>query len=226
MAQATGSAAQLEIEAARALNLGTRAQCLRAANLWLAAADQYTKNSWTADLASALRNASRSYSCAGDQKSALSYLGRAVDLENPMASYQTLVLLDDSPLYDPATRGVAEDARFVGEVNDLLRTLNPATKTTVTSAEEAQTALEDLVGLRLATIAVRAESGRVDVDMRRYRYALTDTESGGPPWERITTDVTLRRPPAAYHFRYRSPTTGRDTTMMYRCADGCTVVVH
>ena len=46
------------------------------------------------------------------------------------------------------------------------------------------------------------------------------------PWERVTTDVTIKRAPAAYHFRYRSPSTSRDTTLLYRCADGCNVLVR
>ena len=35
------------------------------------------------------------------------YLGRAADLDNAAASYQALVLLDRSPVYDPASRDIA-----------------------------------------------------------------------------------------------------------------------
>jgi hypothetical protein len=199
------------------------AQCLNAAKLWSVAADEYTAFHWTADAAAALRNTGRAYACAGDQKASLAYLGRAADLDNAAASYQALVLLDRSPVYDPASRDIAEDARFVRAVNDLLRALGRG-ETKVTSAEEAQSALESLVSLRLAPITIRSEGSPVNVELRRYRYSLNAATNA--PWERVTTDVTLKRAPAAYHFRYRSPSTNRDTTLLYRCADGCTVLVR
>jgi hypothetical protein len=225
-AQGPTSARELEAEAALAFESGTPARCLQAAKLWLSAADQYTAYHWTADAASALRNTGRAYSCAGNEQAALGYLGRAAELDNAAASYSALVLLDRSPLYDPASRGMAEDARFVGAVNDLLHTVRPDEAASVTSAEEAQVALESLVSLRLAPITVRAEGGPVNVELRRYRYSIGGSPRPGAQWERVTTDVTLRRIPAAYHFRYRSPSTGRDTTLLYRCADGCNVLVR
>jgi hypothetical protein len=225
-AQGASSARQLEAEATLAFESGIPARCIQAAKLWLSAADQYTTYSWTADAASALRNASRAYSCAGKEEVALGYLGRAAELDNAVASYRALVLLDRSPLFDPASRDMTGDARFVGAVNDLLHAVGPDEAVRVTSAEEAQAALENLVSLRLAPITVRAESGAVSVELRRYRYAIGDSTRGGAQWERVSTDVTLKRIPAAYHFRYRSPSTGRDTTLLYRCADGCTVLVR
>ena len=177
-----------------------------------------------ADAAAALRNTGRAYACAGDTASSLAYLGRAADLDNAAASYQALVLLDRSPVYDPASRDIAADARFVRAVNDLLRALGRGDSAKVTSAEEAQSALESLVSLRLAPITVRSDGGPVNVELRRYRYSLDSTRTA--PWERVTTDVTIKRAPAAYHFRYRSPSTSRDTTLLYRCADGCNVLVR
>jgi hypothetical protein len=222
-AQGATNARKLDADAARAFESGTPARCLRAAKLWLAAADEYTAYHWTTDAAAALRNTGRAYACAGDTASSLAYLGRAVDLDNAAASYQALVLLDRSPVYDPASRDITEDARFVRAVNELLRALGRG-ETEVTSAEEAQSALESLVSLRLAPITVRADGGPVSVELRRYRYSLDSTRNA--PWERVTTDVTIRRTPAAYHFRYRSPSTSRDTTLLYRCADGCDVLVR
>jgi hypothetical protein len=226
LAQGARSAQQLEAEATLAFESGIPARCLQAAKLWLAAADHYTAYHWTADAASALRNTGRAYSCAGKEEAALGYLGRAAELDNAAASYRALVLLDRSPLYDPASRDMAEDARFVGAVNELLRAVGPRDVVSVTSADEAQAALENLVSLRLAPITVRAGAGPVNVELRRYRYSIGAAPQPGAQWERITTDATLKRIPAAYHFRYRSPSTGRDTTLLYRCADGCTVLVR
>jgi hypothetical protein len=223
LAQGPANAKKLEMDAAQAFQSGTPAHCLRAARLWIAAADEYTAYHWTTDAAAALRNTGRAYACAGDTTSSLAYLGRAVDLDNAAASYQALVLLDRSPVYDPASRDIAEDARFVRAVNDLLRALGRG-ETKVTSAEEAQSTLESLVSLRLAPITIRSEGGPVNVELRRYRYSLNSATNA--PWERVTTDVTLKRAPAAYHFRYRSPSTSRDTTLLYRCADGCNVLVR
>jgi hypothetical protein len=222
-AQGPANARKLETDAAHAFQAGTPARCLQAAKLWISAADGYTAYNWTTDAAAALRNTARAYACAGDTTSSLAYLGRAADLDNTAASYQALVLLDRSPVYDPASRDIAEDARFVRAVNELLRALGRG-ETKVTSADEAQSALERLVSLRLAPITVRAEGGPVTVELRRYRYSLDSTR--GAPWERVTTDVTIKRAPAAYHFRYRSPSTSRDTTLLYRCADGCDVLVR
>jgi hypothetical protein len=224
LAQGATSARKLDADAARAFESGTSAQCLQAAKLWSAAADEYTAFRWTADAAAALRNTGRAYACAGDTASSLAYLGRAADLDNAAASYQALVLLDRSPVYDPASRDIAADARFVRAVNDLLRALGRGDSAKVTSAEEAQSALESLVSLRLAPITVRSDGGPVNVELRRYRYSLDSTRTA--PWERVTTDVTIKRAPAAYHFRYRSPSTSRDTTLLYRCADGCNVLVR
>jgi hypothetical protein len=224
LAQGATSARKLDADAARAFESGTSTQCLQAAKLWSAAADEYTAFRWTADAAAALRNTGRAYACAGDTASSLAYLGRAADLDNAAASYQALVLLDRSPVYDPASRDIAADARFVRAVNDLLRALGRGDSAKVTSAEEAQSALESLVSLRLAPITIRAEGGPVNVELRRYRYSLDSTRTA--PWERVTTDVTIKRAPAAYHFRYRSPSTSRDTTLLYRCADGCNVLVR
>ena len=224
LAQGATNARKLDADAARAFESGTPAQCLQAAKLWSAAADEYTAFRWTADAAAALRNTGRAYTCAGDTASSLAYLGRAADLDNAAASYQALVLLDRSPVYAPASRDIAADARFVRAVNDLLRALGRGDSAKVTSAEEAQTALESLVSLRLAPITIRADGGPVNVELRRYRYSLDSTRAA--PWERVTTDVTIKRAPAAYHFRYRSPSLGRDTTLLYRCADGCNVLVR
>jgi hypothetical protein len=224
-AQGPTSARQLEAEATLAFESGNPARCLQAAKLWLSAANQYTGYGWTADAASALRNTGRAYSCAGNEVAALGYVGRAAELDNAAASYSALVLLDRSPLYDPASRDMVADARFVGAVNDLLHAVGPEAAS-VSSAEEAQVALESLVGLRLAPITVRAETGPVNVELRRYRYSIGGNPQAGAQWERVTTDVTLKRIPAAYHFRFRSPSTGRDTTLLYRCADGCTVLVR
>ena len=224
LAQGATSARKLDADAARAFESGTSAQCLQAAKLWSAAADEYTAFRWTADAAAALRNTGRAYACAGDTATSLAYLGRAADLDNAAASYQALVLLDRSPVYDPASRDIAADARFVRAVNDLLRALGRGDSAKVTSAEEAQSALESLVSLRLAPITIRADGGPVNVELRRYRYSLDSTRTA--PWERVTTDVTIKRAPAAYHFRYRSPSMGRDTTLLYRCADGCNVLVR
>jgi hypothetical protein len=224
LAQGATSARKLDADAARAFQSGTPAQCLQAAKLWSAAADEYSVFHWTADAAAALRNTGRAYACAGDTASSLAYLGRAADLDNAAASYQALVLLDRSPVYDPASRDIAADARFVRAVNDLLRALGRGDSAKVTSAEEAQSALESLVSLRLAPITVRSDGGPVNVELRRYRYSLDSTRTA--PWERVTTDVTIKRAPAAYHFRYRSPSTSRDTTLLYRCADGCNVLVR
>ena len=94
----------------------------------------------------------------------------------------------------------------------------------MTSAEEAQSALESLVSLRLAPITIRAAGGPVNVELRATANSLDSTKSA--PWERVTTDITIKRAPAAYHFRYRSPSTSRDTTLLYRCADGCNVLVR
>ncbi|HEY7611830.1 MAG TPA: hypothetical protein VH764_02450 [Gemmatimonadales bacterium] len=220
-AQGAASARKLDAEAAVAFQSATPARCLQAAKLWIAAADEYTAFNWTTDAAAALRNTGRAYACAGDEAASLGYLGRAADLDNAAASYRALTLLDRSPVYDPGSRDIAEDARFVGAVNDLLRALGGDK---VTSADEAQAALESLVSQRLAPITVRAEDGPVNVELRRYRYSLDSSPNA--PWERVTTDVTIKRPPAAYHFRYRSPATSRDTTVLYRCADGCNVLVR
>ncbi len=220
------STRQLEADATRAFESGTPARCLQAARLWLAAADQYTTLHWTTDAASALRNTGRAYACAGDEAASLAYLGRAAELDNAVLSYQALVLLDRSPLYDPPARDMAGDARFVGSVNALLRAVAPDKAVSVTSADEAQLALENLVRLRLAPITVRSDSAAVSVMLRRYRYSIGAADTAGSQWERVTTDVTLKRIPAAYHVRYRSPATGRDTTLLYRCADGCTVVIR
>ena len=224
LAQGATSARKLDADAARAFESGRPGQCLQAAKLWSAAADEYSAFRWTADAAAALRNTGRAYACAGDTASSLAYLGRAADLDNAAASYQALVLLDRSPVYDPASRDIAADARFVRAVNDLLRALGRGDSAKVTSAEEAQSALESLVSLRLAPITVRSDGGPVNVELRRYRYSLDSTRTA--PWERVTTDVTIKRAPAAYHFRYRSPSTSRDTTLLYRCADGCNVLVR
>lgn len=223
-AQGATAARKLDADAARAFESGTPSRCLQAARLWIAAADQYTAYHWTTDAAAAIRNTGRAYACAGDEAASLAYLGRAAELDNAAASYRALVLLDRSPVYDPASRDIAEDARFVRAVNDLLRALGRGDSAEVTSAEEAQTALESLVSLRLAPISIRAESGPVNVELRRYRYSLGSAKNA--PWERVTTDVTIKRAPAAYHFRYRSPSTSRDTTLLYRCADGCNVLVR
>ena len=224
LAQGATSARKLDADAARAFESGRPGQCLQAAKLWSSAADEYTAFRWTADAAAAFRNTGRAYACAGDTASSLAYLGRAADLDNAAASYQALVLLDRSPVYDPASRDIAADARFVRAVNDLLRALGRGDSAKVTSAEEAQSALESLVSLRLAPITIRADGGPVNVELRRYRYSLDSTRTA--PWERVTTDVTIKRAPAAYHFRYRSPSTSRDTTLLYRCADGCNVLVR
>jgi hypothetical protein len=223
-AQGPTDARKLEADAALAFQSGTHARCLQAARLWSAAADYYTAYHWTADAAAALRNTGRAYACAGDEAASLGYFGRAAELDNAAASYRALVLLDRSPIYDPTSRDIAEDARFVGAVNSLLRAFGGDTVAKVTSAEEAQSALESLVSLRLAPITIRAEGGRVDVELRRYRYSLDAARNA--PWERVTTDITIKRIPAAYHFRYRSPGTSRDTTVLYRCADGCNVLVR
>ena len=222
-AQGPAHATKLATDAAQAYQSGTPARCLQAAKLWIAAADEYTAYHWTTDAAAALRSSGQAYACAGDTASSLAYLGRAADLDNAAASYQALVLLDRSPVYEPASRDIAEDARFVRAVNELLRALGLG-ETKVTSAEGAQAALESLVSLRLAPITVRATDGPVNVELRRYRYSLDSTTSA--PWERVTTDVTIKRAPAAYTFRYRSPSTSRDTTLLYRCADGCDVLVR
>jgi hypothetical protein len=158
-AQGAMEARKLDADAARAFDSGTPARCAQAARLWKAAADHYAAYHWTADAAAALRNTGRAYACAGDTASSLAYLGRATDLDNAVVSYQALVLLDRSPVYEPASRDIAEDARFVRAVNDLLRALGRG-ETRVTSAEEAQSALESLVSLRLAPITVRAEGPR------------------------------------------------------------------
>jgi hypothetical protein len=222
-AQGATEARKLDADASRAFQAGTPARCLQAAKLWIAAADGYSAFHWTTDAAAALRNTGRAYACAGDTVSSLAYVGRAADLDNAAASYQALVLLDRSPIYDPTSRDIAEDARFVRAVNDLLRALGRG-ETKVTSAEDAQSALESLVSLRLAPITIRAEGTPVNVELRRYRYSLESTRNA--PWERVTTDITIKRAPAAYHFRYRSPSTSRDTTLLYRCADGCNVLVR
>lgn len=226
-AQAPTTTAQLESEAQRLFLAGTTAQCLRAATLWRRAADQYLANGWTTDGAAALRSSGRALSCAGADSAALGYYGRAAELDNAMASHQLTVLLEESPVASPAGRGVQEDARFVGAVNRLLVTLTPGDGTgsapRVTSAEDAQRALEDLAGLRLAPITVRSSGGPMEVQVRRWIYSVRQP---GAPWERLTTDTTVRRSPAAYDFRYRDRTTGRDTTITNLCADGCTMVIR
>lgn len=219
----TPTASKLERDAAKAYEAGTPDRCREAAELWTTAADQHTANHRTAAAAAALRKAGGAYTCAGDEVAALAHLGRAAELDDAAASQRALTLLDSSPLYEPASRDIADDARFVGAVNDLLRALGRGT-TTVTSAEEAQTTLESLVSLRLAPITIRAEGAPVSVELRRYRYSLDASRNA--PWERLTTDATIKRAPAAYHFRYRSPSTARDTTLLYRCADGCDVLVR
>jgi len=215
--------ADLEARAESAFAAGDTVHCRRAADLWHSAGEGYAALGKVEAGAAAFRNAGRASSCAGDGPAALGYYGRAAEFDNAAASRQLLRLLNDSPLYDPATRGVAADARFVGAVNQLLRSVKPGETTAVTSVEEAQKVLEDLAALRLAPITVKADSGRVDVELRRWVYSLTQPNA---PWERVTTDATLRRAPAAYQFRYRDPKTGKETTVMTRCADGCALVIH
>jgi hypothetical protein len=217
------TASKLELDAAKAYEAGTPDRCREAAGLWIAAADQHNADDRPGAAAAALRKAGRAYTCAGDEDAALAHLGRAAELDNAAASRHALVLLDSSPVYEPASRDIADDARFVGAVNDLLRALGRG-ETRVTSAEEAQATLETLVSLRLAPITIRTEGAPVNVELRRYRYSLDSARNA--PWERVTTDVTLKRAPAAYHVRYRSPSTRRDTTLLYRCADGCDVLVR
>jgi hypothetical protein len=214
---------QLDAEAAKAFATGTTAQCLKAADLWRRAGDGYIAGGRPTEGSGALRNAGRAMACAGDSEAALGYYGRAAELDDAAGSHELLVLLDGSPLYDATSRSVAEDARFVGAVNQLLGKLSPGQAVSVTSAEDAQRVLEDLAARRLAPITVKTASGPVDVELRRWFYSMTQPNA---LWERVTTDTTIQRPPAAYHFRYRVPTTGRDTTVMNRCADGCTIVIH
>lgn|SRR5262245_35389842 len=215
------SAEELDAKAASAFAAGTKAQCAFAASLWKRAATRYEATDRSADAASAFRNTGRALTCAGEPTAALGYYGRAAELDDTAASRRLLVMLDESPLYEPASRGVAKDANFVRAANELLAAVSP-TATTVTSAEEAQKALEDLAALRLAPITLKADAP-LDVEIRRWVYSITQPNA---PWERITTDTTLRRQPAAYQFRYRDPRTGQDTTVMNRCADGCIVVIH
>ncbi|MGH2708990.1 MAG: hypothetical protein ACRDJK_11935, partial [Actinomycetota bacterium] len=119
-AQGTNSAAQLDARAQQLFLAGTTAQCLKAANLWQRAAEEYRAYGWTADRVAALRNSGRAFACTGADSVALGYYGQAAELDNAVASHQLLVLLEESPILDPAGRGVQEEARFVGGVNRLL----------------------------------------------------------------------------------------------------------
>ena len=127
LAQGATSARKLDADAARAFESGTPTRCLQAAKLWRAAADQYTGFRWTADAAGALRNTGGPMPVRETTASSLAIAGRAAELDNAAASYQALVLLDRSPVYDPASRDIAADARFVRAVNDLLHALGRAT---------------------------------------------------------------------------------------------------
>ncbi len=222
VAQAASGARLLDAQAAAAFHAGTPAEYMRATGLWNRAAGQYLAMGWTTDAVAALRNAGLASSKVGADSTALDYYGRAADLQDPVASHQMLVLLDESPLYDPAGRGMAEEARFVGEANKLLQRVSAGQFQPVSTAEDAQKALESLVRSRLATITIQCGSRKAVVELRRWRYSRSQPNA---PWERVTTDVTLRRSPAAYDVRYRDPTTNRDTTIMYQCADGCTVEI-
>jgi hypothetical protein len=212
----------LDAQASRAFQAGTRAKYVEASALWSRAAVQYLDNGWTADAAAAYRNAGLALSRTGADTAALVYYGRAVELENPVASHQVRVLLEASPVYDPAGRGVAEEARFVGAVNRLLATVSPEAER-VTSADDAQLALENLAASGLAPITIRCDSGSVDVQFRRWTYARRQPNA---LWDRATTDTTVHRQPAAYDFRYRIRGTSRDTTITLPCADGCALVIH
>lgn len=226
-AQGASTATRLDAQAQQLFLAGSAAQCLKAADLWRRAAEEYRAYGWTADRAAALRNTGRAFACAGADSVALGYYGQAGELDNAVASYQLLVLLEDSPISAPAGRGVQDEARFVGEVNRLLAALAPHlgadSSAQVTSVEDAQRTLENLARLRLAPITIRSEAGPVDVELRRWIYSVRQPAA---PWERLTTDTTVRRSPAAYHFRYRDRATGRDTTIINLCADGCTVVIR
>jgi hypothetical protein len=222
VAQSTNAPRLLDAQAAQAFQAGTPAKYQEASVLWGRAALKYLDNGWTADAAAAFRNAGLAQSSVGADSAALEYYGRAVELENPAASHQVRLLLATSPLYDPASRGFADEARFVGAVNRLLAAVGPAADP-VTSAADAQLALENLAASSLAPITLQHEGGSVDVQFRRSTYARRQPEA---LWERAETDTTLRRQPAAYDFKYRLPGASTDTTITIPCADGCTLVIR
>ena len=93
----------------------------------------------------------------------------------------------------------------------------------VATAEDAQTALENLAVSTLAPITLRSEAGPVVVRFRRWSYARRQPNA---PWEQATTNVTLRRSPAAYDFRYSFPATAQETKVTILCADGCELVIR
>jgi tetratricopeptide (TPR) repeat protein len=221
-AQGTNAPRLLDAQATQAFEAGTLAKYEEASALWRRAALRYLDNGWTADAAASFRNAGMALSRAGADSAALEYYGRAVELENPTASHQVRVLLETSPVYGPAGRGVADEARFVGAVNQLLTTVSPDADQ-VTTADDAHMALENLAKSSMAPITIKCDSGSVDVQFRRSTYARRQP---GALWGRATTDTTLHRQPAAYDFRYRIRGTDRDTTVTIPCADGCTLVIH
>jgi hypothetical protein len=213
----------LDAQAAAAFQARTPAQYKTAATLWQRAASQYLELGWSTDAAAAWRNAGLASARVGADSAAYASYGRAANLQDAVLSHQMLLLLDESPLYDSTSRGMAEDARFVGEVNDLLAKASTKNAKPVTSAEDAQIALENLVSSRLSTITISCESRKkVEVNFRLWRYSRSQP---GAPWERVTTDITIHRRPAAYDFRYRSSANGQDTTVSYQCADDCKVEI-
>jgi hypothetical protein len=222
VAQDVNAPRLLDEQATRAFQVGTPAKYIEASALWSRAAVKYLDNGWTADAAASFRSAGMALSHAGADTAALGYYGRAVELENPVASHQVRVLLEASPVYDPAGRGLPEEARFVGAVNQLLATVSPAAAK-VTTADDAQVALESLAASSLAPITIQCDSGSMDVQFRRSTYARRQPNA---LWDRAKTDTTVRRQPAAYDFKYRIRGTIRDTTITLPCADGCVLVIH
>jgi hypothetical protein len=222
VAQSTNAPRLLDAQAAQAFQAGTPAKYQEASELWRRAALKYLDNGWTADAAAAFRNAGLAQSRAGADSTALEYYGRAVELENPAASHQVRLLMATSPLYDPASRGFPDEARFVGAVNQLLAAVSPAADK-VTSAADAQLALEHLAKSSLAPITLQRAGASVDVQFRRSTYALRQPNA---LWERAKTDTTLHRQPAAYDFKYRLPGEDKDTMITIPCADGCTLVIR
>jgi hypothetical protein len=127
-------------------------------------------------------------------------------------------LLHNSPVLNPS-RGLVEEQRFIRDVQRLLHSVraDSAAVERIDSAEEAMVALEAFSIMRMATIRVSSSTRGFPVSIRRWAYRHSRTAL----WLPVRADTAIQQPAAAYQFRFRTPSTSRDTIISVKCHDDC-----
>lgn len=127
-------------------------------------------------------------------------------------------LLNTSPLLEP-TMGVVAGARHVRETRAVLFGLSGFDPAGVTSVEEADEALEQVLAANTVFASVTSVPPGQVVKYRRILDALGQEQS-------VTTDRSIPLRPALYVFVAVDPQTGRSMEQRIPCATNCNVTFN